>query len=213
MCIRRHKKTRRGAGMVEYGLVVGLIAVGAIISVEQSGKSIRDLVTTVASDLSGVSDVVQGESATSGATAEASSNRLESCVGVYQADQAVTTGVYAIDSDGDGTAEDQYCDFGDADLSWALAVSGDNATACGGMSNGGHVIDNNDYILQAVNFQGYAGFPTVGPASMTEAECVQACEALGADACRQNLGSSAETCQAIWNVQLSGSNWRSTTCS
>ena len=45
--------TSKGASLVEYGILVGLIAVGAILAVSQLGGSIRELFVTVGSQLDG----------------------------------------------------------------------------------------------------------------------------------------------------------------
>jgi len=44
--------TSKGAALVEYGILVGLIAVLAIVAVLNLGGTVRDTFTTVASELS-----------------------------------------------------------------------------------------------------------------------------------------------------------------
>jgi Flp pilus assembly pilin Flp len=56
---RRSRQTRRGAGAVEYGLVIALVAAGTLIAVQQTGGSIAGLLSGAAERLNGVNSAVR----------------------------------------------------------------------------------------------------------------------------------------------------------
>jgi Flp pilus assembly pilin Flp len=66
MRIPNTTKSRRGAGIVEYGLIVGLIAVGAVVAVQNSGDRVSELLNTVAAELGTVQNSVANTGVTGG---------------------------------------------------------------------------------------------------------------------------------------------------
>ncbi|KAI3592169.1 Flp pilus assembly protein, pilin Flp [Cupriavidus sp. U2] len=46
--LARHRKTQRGATAIEYGLIVGLIALGIVVGAQALGTGISDGFTTLA---------------------------------------------------------------------------------------------------------------------------------------------------------------------
>ena len=52
--ISRFRRDEEGAALVEYGMLVGLIAVVCIVAVTTLGKQISDVFSTIVADLSGI---------------------------------------------------------------------------------------------------------------------------------------------------------------
>lgn len=50
-----------GQGMVEYGLILGLIAIIAIAALTATGQSVGDIFDTIKGKISGAADAVGGE--------------------------------------------------------------------------------------------------------------------------------------------------------
>lgn len=53
LCFMNALKSKKGQGMVEYGLIIGLIAVGVIIILTTMGGKLQGLFTTVSNALPG----------------------------------------------------------------------------------------------------------------------------------------------------------------
>ena len=51
MVVNRFKENKKGQGMVEYGLIIGLIAVAVIVAVGLLGKNISNLFNSIAGAL------------------------------------------------------------------------------------------------------------------------------------------------------------------
>ena len=65
MRILRHR--RRGASITEYGLLIGLIGIVALLSIETTGQSIRGLFAGLGNQVNSVVNVAGGEDGTAGA--------------------------------------------------------------------------------------------------------------------------------------------------
>ncbi|GAB5388604.1 MAG: hypothetical protein Alpg2KO_15720 [Alphaproteobacteria bacterium] len=125
----RGRADKRGASLLSYGLVVGLIAVVALGAVTSVGSNTNSLFT----DVSGTLDNVitgQGGGGSTGpaASPDASASPspapspspalAASCQAILTANPAATDGVYQIDPDGDTNGTDVWCDMTTSGGGW-----------------------------------------------------------------------------------------------
>ncbi|GAB5387979.1 MAG: hypothetical protein Alpg2KO_09470 [Alphaproteobacteria bacterium] len=106
---------RRGASLLSYGLVVGLISVFALTAVTSTGSNVNSLFTEVETTLGTVASGATGGS--SGATASPTPSGPTTCLRLFNAG-TTSSGPQTIDLPGGGTTT-LYCDMTDGG-GWTL---------------------------------------------------------------------------------------------
>ena len=137
--MRIRRTTRRGAGMVEYGLLVGLIAVGAIVAVDRTGNSVSDLMSVTENSLEGVTNNVAGKASAgvgsgSNATSEPTGcqNVGDSCDNsglIYAGEMSNGRKLYIAD-----TQEQEWAPSDE--FKWSDALTGDEVAGADSFSDG-----------------------------------------------------------------------------
>lgn len=124
-------KTQKAASTTEYGLMLGLIAVGILVSVQSTGTEVNSIFGKVTGELNEQVGSNNGSSGGSGAAPPASTPT--SCRDILNANPSASSGSYEIDLDGDAGANPAFtveCDMTTNGGGWTkLIADGSNSFA------------------------------------------------------------------------------------
>ncbi|GAB5387825.1 MAG: hypothetical protein Alpg2KO_07930 [Alphaproteobacteria bacterium] len=124
-CIVAKSEYRRGASLLSYGLIVGLIAVVALTAVTSVGDSQNSLMTQVADTMNAATEGTLGANSGSAGAESTPAQSQASCLDLLNAGQSTGNGIYTIDR-GSGD-ESVFCDMAGGGYTWPL----DDATTFG----------------------------------------------------------------------------------